>query len=114
MSYRQSIILPGTTFATQAPAWIARFVSTLGGLLALLGTWWLARLFFPRQVWLAVAATAVAVFNPQFLYTAVSITMDAWAAGTAALVLAAAAHATLRAASSGAGCGSVWRWGWQP
>jgi 4-amino-4-deoxy-L-arabinose transferase-like glycosyltransferase len=86
--------MPATALA---PAWIARFVSLLGGLLALLCTWWLARLFFPQQVWLAAAAAAVAAFNPQFLYTAVSMTNDAWAAGGAALALAAAAHAALRA-----------------
>jgi len=97
LSYRQTVILPEMPATALAPAWIARFVSLLGGLLALLCTWWLARLFFPQQVWLAAAAAAVAAFNPQFLYTAVSMTNDAWAAGGAALALAAAAHAALRA-----------------
>ena len=99
LSYRQSVLLPDATFEALAPAWIARFVSMVGGLLALLCTWWLARVFFPQQGWLAMAAVAVAVFNPQFLYTAVSITNDGWAAGAVALVLATAAQATLRTGS---------------
>lgn len=99
LSHRQSVILPDAAWAALAPAWIARGVSALGGLLALLCTWWLARLFFPRQMWLAAAAVAVATFNPQFLYTSISITNDAWAAGTAALTLAAATRAALRAAT---------------
>ncbi|HRW46686.1 MAG TPA: glycosyltransferase family 39 protein [Caldilinea sp.] len=95
LSYRQSVVLPGASPAALAPAWIARFVSALGGLLTLLCTWWLARTLFPRRQWLALAAVAVAVLNPQFLYTSVSITNDAWSAGMAALALATAAHAAL-------------------
>lgn len=93
LSYRQSVFLPDASFDALAPAWIARFVSMLGGLLTLLCTWWLARTLFPQQAWLAVAAVAVAIFNPQFLYTSVSITNDGWSAGTAALALALAARA---------------------
>ncbi len=95
LSYRQSVVLPGASFTALAPAWIARFVSALGGLLTLLCTWWLARTLFPRRQWLALAAVATAVLNPQFLYTSISITNDAWSAGTAALALATAAHAAL-------------------
>lgn len=95
LSYRQSILIPDAPFENLAPAWIARFVSTLGGLLTLLCTWWLARTLFPRQPWLATAAVAVAVFNPQFLFTSVSITNDGWSAATAALALALAARAML-------------------
>ncbi len=105
LSYRQSVVLPGMPLAALAPAWIARFVSALGGLLALLCTWWLACILFPRRPWLALAATAGAVLNPQFLYTSISITNDAWSAGTAALALAVAAHATLNAHSPRA-----WLW----
>ena len=95
LSYRQSVVLPGASWPALAPAWLARFVSALGGLLTLLCTWWLARSLFPREQWLALAAVAVAVLNPQFLYTSISITNDAWSAGTAALALAATAHASL-------------------
>lgn len=105
LSYRQSVVLPGASPAALAPAWIARFVSALGGLLTLLCTWWLARTLFPRRQWLALAAMAVAVLNPQFLYTSVSITNDAWSAGMAALALAAAAHAALNGRSPRA-----WLW----
>jgi hypothetical protein len=99
LSHRQSVLLPDRAFAALAPAWIARFVSMLGGLLTLLCTWWLARTLFPQQAWLASAAAAVAALNPQFLYTSVSITNDGWSAGTAALALALAARATLLARS---------------
>ncbi len=95
LSYRQSVLLPDAQWEALAPAWIARFVSMAGGLLTLLGAWWLARILFPRQMWLAVAAVSVAAFNPQFLYILVSITNDGWAAGTAALTLALAARATV-------------------
>jgi len=95
LSHRQSIILPATTVEALAPAWIARLVSMLGGLLTLFCTWRLAQILFPRQVWLATAAVAVAVFNPQFLYISVSITNDGWAAGMAALVIALAARAAV-------------------
>jgi hypothetical protein len=71
----------------------------LGGLLTLLCTWWLARTLFPQQLWLATAAVAVATFNPQFLFTSVSITNDGWSAGTAALAIALAARALLIANS---------------
>ena len=95
LSYRQSVVLPGASPAALAPAWIARFVSALGGLLTLLCTWWLACIVFSRWQWLALASVAVAVLNPQFLYTSISITNDAWSAGMAALALATAAHAAL-------------------
>lgn len=95
LSYRQSVLLPETALQTLAPAWIARFVSMMGGLLTLLGAWWLARTLFPQQVWLAIAAVSVAVFNPQFLYISVSITNDGWAAGAAALTLTLAVRATV-------------------
>ena len=49
----------------------------LGGLLALLGTWLLARTCFPATPSLALAAAAVVGFNPQFLFAAVNITNDA-------------------------------------
>lgn len=95
LSYRQSILLPEIEREALAPAWSARFVSMLGGLLTLFSAWWLARVLFPHHLWLAMAAVAVATLNPQFLYISVIITNDGWAAGTAALALALAARATV-------------------
>lgn len=95
LSYRQSVTLPERAWQAMAPAWIARSVSVVGGLLALLSTWWLARTLFPAQPSAALAATAIAVLNPQFLYTSISISNDAWPAATTALALAVAASALL-------------------
>ena len=88
LSARESITLPGAAWQDLAPAWAARFVSTLGGLIVLLCTWWMARRLAPRVPTFALAAAAIAAFNPQFLFTAVTISNDAWSAATAALALA--------------------------
>ena len=88
LSARESITLPGASWQDLAPAWAARFVSTLGGLIVLLCTWWMARRLAPSAPTFALAAAAIAAFNPQFLFTAVTISNDAWSAATAALALA--------------------------
>ena len=88
LSTRESITLPGASWQDLAPAWAARFVSTLGGLIVLLCTWWMARRLAPCRPTFALAAAAIAAFNPQFLFTAVTISNDAWSAATAALALA--------------------------
>ena len=95
LSMRQSVTLPDTSWQDLAPAWAARFVSALGGLIVLLCTWWLARRLAPRAPTFALAAAAIAAFNPQFLFTAVTISNDAWSAATAALVLAVAVDAVM-------------------
>ncbi len=88
LSARESITLPARAWQDLAPAWTARYVSTLGGLIVLLCTWWMARRLAPRAPTFALAAAAIAAFNPQFLFTAVTISNDAWSAATAALALA--------------------------
>lgn len=88
LSARESVTLPGAAWQDLAPAWSARLVSTLGGLIVLLCTWWMARRLAPRTPTFALAAAAIAAFNPQFLFTAVTISNDAWSAATAALALA--------------------------
>ena len=90
LSARESVTLPTAAWQDLAPAWTARYVSTLGGLIVLLCTWWMARRLAPRAPTFALAAAAIAAFNPQFLFTAVSISNDAWSAATAALALALA------------------------
>jgi 4-amino-4-deoxy-L-arabinose transferase-like glycosyltransferase len=88
LSARQSITLPNVAWQELAPAWAARFVSMLGGLIVLVCTWWMARRLVPQAATFALAAAAIAVFNPQFLFSAVTITNDGWSAATAALALA--------------------------
>src|SRR4051812_3912859 len=88
LSARQSITLPNVAWQELAPAWAARFVSMLGGLIVLVCTWWMARRLAPQTATFALAAAAIAVFNPQFLFSAVTITNDGWSAATAALALA--------------------------
>jgi len=82
LSQRLSVTLPEQTLAALWPVWAARAVSMLGGLLALLGTWLLARTCFPAMPSLALAAAAVVGFNPQFLFAAANITNDALSAAT--------------------------------
>ena len=94
MSRRQSVTLPDAPWRLVAPAWGARLVSALGGLITLLCTWWLARRVFPTVPTLAIAAAAIAAFNPQLLFMAVTISNDTWTAGMAALALAAAVDVT--------------------
>jgi hypothetical protein len=89
LALRQSVTLPALMPQELAPAWSARFVSLLGGLVVLLCTWWTARRLVPAAPTFALAAAAIAAFNPQFLFTAVTITNDGWSAATAALALAA-------------------------
>ncbi len=90
LSARQSVTLADLAWPDLAPAWVARAVAALGGLLLVVCTWWTARRLFPAHPTFALAAGAIAGLNPQFLFTAVTISNDAWAAGTAALALAAA------------------------
>ncbi|MBK8045675.1 MAG: glycosyltransferase family 39 protein [Anaerolineales bacterium] len=90
LSLRQSIILPQVDIVNLVPAWIARLVSLLGGLITLLCTWWLARSLVPERPSFAFAAAVIAALNPQFLFTSVTISNDAWAAATASLALAVA------------------------
>src|SRR5690606_4752847 len=51
----------------------------LGGTLAVLGTWLLARRLLSQR-WAAYVAAPLVGFNPQFLFSAATITNDTWAA----------------------------------
>ena len=100
-----------------APVRAATVVSLIGALLAVWATWRLARAVAPASMSYAVAAASVVAFNPQFLFMAVTVTNDAWAAGTVAMTVALAAEAALgepRArglpvAGCGSACGAGWR-----
>ena len=104
-SLRQSLTIPAAPWSLVAPAWMARLVAMLGGLITVLCTWWLARRMFPSQRFFAVAAAAVVAFNPQFVFMSVTISNDAWAAATAALTLAVAVEMVVGSRSPGA-----WIW----
>ena len=95
MSKRLSVSLPERTPAALAPVWVARAVSMLGGLLAVIGTWLLAQTLFPRAPSLAVATAAVVGFNPQFLFAAANMTNDAWSAALNVFALWVAARIVL-------------------
>jgi hypothetical protein len=95
LALRQSVTLPNLGWQDLAGASAARAVSLLGGLVVLLCTWWTARRLHERTPTFALAAAAIAAFNPQFLFTAVTITNDGWSAGMAALALAAGVEVLL-------------------
>jgi 4-amino-4-deoxy-L-arabinose transferase-like glycosyltransferase len=80
LSHRAYLTLPDapreSTWAPRA----ARLVSLLGATLTLLGTWLLVRRLLPGMPWAAYVAAALVGFNPQFLFSAATITNDTWAA----------------------------------
>ncbi|MCC6165815.1 MAG: glycosyltransferase family 39 protein [Caldilineaceae bacterium] len=96
LSERQTLTLPNMPWAARAPVQAARGVSLLGALLAVASTWWLARTLLPGQRTFALAVAGVVAFNPVFLFLAVTVTNDGWAAGTVALTVAVAARATIQ------------------
>lgn len=56
---------------------IARFVSTVLGAIAVVAVYGIGRELFPRRRWLALGATAVAAFNPMFVFTTARVSNDA-------------------------------------
>lgn len=103
LSSRATITDTTQTWTTALPIWIARVVSMLGGILAAVSTFLLIRLLLSDQPTLAWAGTAVLAFNPQFLFTAQTVTNDTFAAGFSSLTMLAAV-AVFRRWLSG--------WGW--
>lgn len=105
LSLRQMILLPDAPQGARLPQVMAAAVSTLGGLLAVYGTWRLTRALLPAQWTAALAAGAIVGLNPLFLFLAVTVTNDALAAGMMALTVALAAEAAL-------GRAPLRRWFW--
>ncbi len=68
---------------------LARLVSVALSVLAVLGVWQAARLIFPADEGLALWATALAAFVPQFVYGSGMIDNDALAAASTAWLLVA-------------------------
>lgn len=93
LSHRATITDSEHPWTTEVPIWIARFVAMLGGLLAVISTFLLIRLLFPDQAYLPWAGAAVLGFNPQFLFTAQTVTNDSLAAGLASLTMLVAVAA---------------------
>ena len=62
----------GTTLAVH----LARLLNTLCGVVTVLATFLAAREIFPRSAVFALGAAAVVAFNPQFLFTAGSVSND--------------------------------------
>ena len=104
-SKRRSITPVEQPLLALLPLWIMRLVSLLGGLLAVVSAWWLARAFFPGAPLVALATGSIVAFNPQFLYMATAIENDAWPAATAALAVAVTAWLTMRTRRP-----SLWFW----
>jgi 4-amino-4-deoxy-L-arabinose transferase-like glycosyltransferase len=69
------------------PVHIMRLLSTLLGLLTLLFIWWAARIAWPQSQGAALAVVGFAAFLPGFTFTSATVTNDALAAATGALVL---------------------------
>ena len=94
------------------PARIAVWVSLVGALLAVVATYGLGRTLFPDRPELAVATAAIVGLNPEFLFSAATITNDTWAAAMSALAVWMAARAVTPALPdsqsrlwAGAACG---------
>ncbi len=56
---------------------ISRFVSTMLGAVAVVATYGMAMDLFPKRRWLALGATALAAFNPMFVFTNARVSNDA-------------------------------------
>jgi hypothetical protein len=56
---------------------ICRLVSTFLGALAVVATYGIALELFPERRWLALGASALAAFNPMFLFTSARVSNDA-------------------------------------
>jgi hypothetical protein len=87
LTVRATATVDDATQEAWLAVWIARGISMLGGLLALNATFLLVRVLFPATPWLALAAAGVVALNPRFLFSAATITNDAWAAGTATFAI---------------------------
>ncbi len=105
LTFRATATVYEAPWEAQLPVWIARLVSALGGALALCATFLLVRALFPGETMLAFAAASIVAFNPRFLFSAATITNDAWAAGTAALAM----WLLVRAAAAPE---RTWGWWW--
>ena len=97
LSQRASVSAPvAPPRSATIPLTIAVFVSMVGGLLTVVGTWLLVREWLPNEPLLAAAAAVVVGWNPQFLFASATITNDTWATATVVLTLWGAVRAMQR------------------
>ncbi|RIK38838.1 MAG: hypothetical protein DCC55_19910, partial [Chloroflexi bacterium] len=96
LSLRQTITLPKVAGGVVATLWVARLVSLLGGVVTVVGAYALVRTLLPGEPWLAVATAALTGLNPQFLFTSVTVTNDAWTPAVGVVTLWLLARATVR------------------
>ncbi|MCS6828473.1 MAG: glycosyltransferase family 39 protein, partial [Caldilinea sp.] len=87
LTFRATATVYDAPWEAHLPVWIARAVSALGGVLAICATFLLVQVLFPGATMLAFTAAGIVAFNPRFIFSAATITNDAWAAGTAALAM---------------------------
>ncbi len=78
---------------------IARLVSTLLGVLVVVATYGTALELFPHQRWFALGATALAAFNPMFVFTSSRVSNDAAVAAFGSLTIWCAVRLAVRGLS---------------
>jgi hypothetical protein len=87
LSLRQTITLPPPSPGVDWTLRVARLASILGGLATVVGAYLLLREVSPSQPWLAPVVASIVAGTPQFLFTSVTITNDAWAPSLSVLTL---------------------------
>jgi hypothetical protein len=80
MSKRYTFTLPNPNPWAAMPLYLSRAVAWLGALLTVWGSWQLTRALLPNEPLAALAVASVVGLNPQFLFSAATITNDTWAA----------------------------------
>jgi hypothetical protein len=78
---------------------IARCVSTLLGALTVVATYGITLELFPEQRWLALGATALAAFNPMFVFTSARVSNDAAVTAFGSLAIWGAVRLAVRGLS---------------
>lgn len=96
LSQRATVSLPPSSWWATLPLHTARLVVLVGFLLTIWATWALVRTLAPTQPWLALTTASVVGLNPQFLFSAASITNDTWVAAAFCLAVWRAAVARRR------------------
>jgi 4-amino-4-deoxy-L-arabinose transferase-like glycosyltransferase len=87
LSLRQTITLPNIPPGVRWALWVARLISILGGLTTAIGAYLLLHELLPGQPRLALVVASMVGWTPQFLFTSVTITNDAWAPALSVMTL---------------------------
>ncbi len=94
LSQRATFTPPHFTALAELPIYIAKLVALLGGLLTVLGSWFCLRWLLPTQPTAALAVASIVGLNPQFLFSAGTITNDTWAAAMFVWAIALGIYST--------------------